>query len=54
MPVELPPNYHPSLSEDYMSPAQIEYFRRELQLSCTELRRELGTIPQIQTQRERA
>jgi hypothetical protein len=30
LPVELPPDHHPSLSEDYMNPAQIEYFRRKL------------------------
>ncbi len=48
MPAELPPNYQPSLAEDYMNPAQIEYFRRELQQSRTELRRELEAIPRVE------
>jgi DnaK suppressor protein len=30
MTVELPANYRPSLEEDYMSPQQLEYFRRRL------------------------
>ena len=30
MTVELPANYQPSLDEEYMSPQQLEYFRRRL------------------------
>ena len=48
MPVELPPDYHPSLSEDYMNPAQIEYFRRKLWEFSADLRRELEALPQIE------
>ena len=48
MPVELPPDYHPSLSEDYMNPAQIEYFRRKLWESLADLRRELEALPRIE------
>ena len=45
MSVELPVDYQPSLSEDYMNPMQIEYFRRKLQQSRTELLHELKAIP---------
>ena len=47
MPVELPPGYQPSLSEDYMNPAQVEFFRRRLSQSRADLRRELEAIPPI-------
>jgi DnaK suppressor protein len=48
MSVELPPDYQPSASEDYMNPAQIEYFRRKLRQSRTALQRELEAIPHIE------
>jgi DnaK suppressor protein len=48
MPVELPPNYQPSLSEDYMSPTQVEFFRRKLWQSRADLRRELDAVPPIE------
>jgi DnaK suppressor protein len=28
--IDLPPNYHPSVKEEYMSPRQLEFFRRKL------------------------
>jgi DnaK suppressor protein len=48
MPVEIPPNYQPSASEDYMNLAQLEYFRQRLQKSRIDLQRELEAIPQIE------
>jgi DnaK suppressor protein len=48
MSVELPPDYQPSSSEDYMNPAQIEFFRRRLRQSRADLRRELGAIPPVE------
>jgi RNA polymerase-binding transcription factor len=48
MPVELPPDYQPSSSEDYMNPAQIEYFRRKLWQSRRDLQRELEAIPHVE------
>ena len=48
MSVELPVDYQPSPSEDYMNPMQVEYFRRRLQQSRTELLRELKAIPHIE------
>ena len=48
MPVEFSPDYQPSESENYMNPAQIEYFRRKLQKSRMDLQRELDAIPHIQ------
>jgi DnaK suppressor protein len=48
MSIELPGDYQPSLSEDYMNPMQIEYFRRKLQQSRTELLCELKAVPPIE------
>jgi RNA polymerase-binding transcription factor len=47
MSVELPPDYQPSLTEDYMNPAQVEFFHRRLLQSRAELRHELEAIPPI-------
>ena len=46
--VEVPGDYLPSLSEDYMNPMQIEYFRRKLQQSRADLQRKLKAIPHIE------
>jgi hypothetical protein len=48
MSIELPVDYQLSLSEDYMNPMQIEYFRRKLLQSRTDLQRELEAIPHIE------
>ena len=44
MTVELPPGYQPSPNEEFMNPRQVEYFRRRLEQSRTDLRRELDAI----------
>ena len=45
MVVELPPGYQPSADEVFMNPMQVEYFRRRLEQSRADLRRELDAIP---------
>ena len=45
MTVELPPGYQPSADEEFMNPKQVEYFRRQLEQSRADLRRELDAIP---------
>ena len=40
MTIDLPEGYTPSAKEEYMSPAQLEYFRRKLLAWRTELLRE--------------
>jgi DnaK suppressor protein len=50
MTVELPANYQPSESEEFMNPLQVEYFRGRLEKTRTELRQELEGIPQAESQ----
>ena len=50
MVVELPPGYQPSADEEFMNPKQVEYFRRRLEQSRTDLRRELDAIPPPEAQ----
>jgi len=45
MPIDLPPEYQPSADEEFMSPRQVEYFRRRLENAREDLRRELDAIP---------
>jgi DnaK suppressor protein len=45
MAVELPPGYQPSAHEEFMNPNQVEYFRRRLEQSRADQRRELDAIP---------
>jgi DnaK suppressor protein len=45
MTVELPSGYQPSADEEFMNPKQVEYFRRQLEQSRADLRRELDAIP---------
>lgn len=49
MTVELPPEYQPSANEEFMNPRQVEYFRRRLEQSRADLRRELDAIPSPET-----
>jgi DnaK suppressor protein len=42
MGIELPHEYQPSEDEEFMSPRQVEYFRRRLEQSRADLRRELA------------
>jgi len=49
MTVELPPEYQPSANEEFMNPRQVKYFRRRLEQSRTDLRRELDAIPSPET-----
>jgi DnaK suppressor protein len=41
MGIELPPEYQPSEAEEFMNPKQVGYFRRRLQRTRADLRREL-------------
>ena len=50
MVVELPPGYQPSADEEFMNPKQVEYFRRRLEQSRADLRRELDAIPPPEAQ----
>ncbi len=50
MTVELPPGYTPSANEEFMNPKQVEYFRRRLEQSRTDLQRELAAIPSPDTE----
>ena len=50
MVVELPPGYQPSADEECMNPKQVEYFRRRLEQSRADLRRELDVIPPPEAQ----
>ena len=45
MTVELPSGNEPSADEEFMNPKQVEYFRRQLEQSRADLRRELDAIP---------
>ena len=45
MGIELPHEYQPSGDEEFMSPKQVEYFRRRLEQSHADLRRDLNAIP---------
>ena len=45
MSIELPHEYQPSEDEEFMSQQQVEYFRRRLEQSRADLRRELNAIP---------
>ena len=45
MGIELPHEYQPSEDEVFMNPMQVEYFRRRLEQSRADLRRELDAIP---------
>jgi len=48
MSIELPEGYHPSDTEEYMNPMQLEYFRRKLLAWKTELLEESNsTIDQL-------
>jgi DnaK suppressor protein len=38
-------NYQPSANEEFMNPRQVEYFRRRLNETQEDLRRELAAIP---------
>jgi DnaK suppressor protein len=38
--VTLPPDYKPSLKEEYMNPLQLEYFRRKLEIWKAEILKE--------------
>ncbi len=49
MTVELPPEYQPSANEEFMNPRQVEYFRRRLEQSRADLRRELEANPSPET-----
>ena len=49
MVVELPPGYQPSADEEFMNPKQVEYFRRRLEQSRADLRRELDAIPSLES-----
>ena len=42
MGIELPHEYQPSADEEFMNPKQVEYFRRRLEESRADLRRELA------------
>ena len=42
MGIELPHEYQPSEDEEFMNPRQVEYFRRRLEQSRADLRRELA------------
>ena len=42
MSIELPHEYQPSEDEEFMSPRQVQYFRRRLEQSRADLRRELA------------
>ena len=44
MGIELPHEYQPSADEEFMNPKQVEYFRRRLEESRADLRRELDAI----------
>lgn len=48
MTVRLPTNYQPSDAEEFMSPAQIEYFRERLDQARTDLQRELEAAPRAE------
>ncbi len=50
MVAELPPGYQPSADEEFMNPKQVEYFRRRLEQSRADLRRELEAIPPPEAQ----
>ena len=50
MVVELPPGNQPSADEEFMNPKQVEYFRRRLEQSRADLRRELNAIPPPEAQ----
>lgn len=50
MTVELPAGYQPSADEEFMNPKQVEYFRRRLEQSRADLRRELDAIPSPEAQ----
>jgi DnaK suppressor protein len=50
MVVELPPGYQPSADEEFMNPKQAEYFRRRLEQSRADLRREFDAIPPPEAQ----
>jgi len=50
MGIELPPGYQPSADEEFMNPKQAEYFRRRLEQSRADLRRELDAIPPPEAQ----
>jgi DnaK suppressor protein len=45
MGIELPHGYQPSGNEEFMSPKQVEYFRRRLERLRADQRRELDAIP---------
>ena len=48
MTVELPADYKPSVTEEYLNPRQIEYFRVHLEKARTHLTQELAVIPHLQ------
>src|ERR1700687_347493 len=50
MTVELPANYQPSDSEEFMNPLQVEYFRARLEKARAELRQELEGIPHTESE----
>jgi DnaK suppressor protein len=50
MGIELPPEYQPSGTEDFMNPQQVEYFRRRLEQSRADLRGEFDAIPPPEAQ----
>jgi DnaK suppressor protein len=45
MTLELPPEYQPSPTEEFMNPRQLAYFRRRLETAHAQLRQELAAIP---------
>jgi DnaK suppressor protein len=49
MAIDLPPGYQPSADEEFMNPRQVEYFRRRLEQSRADLRRELDAILPLET-----
>jgi DnaK suppressor protein len=49
MTVELPANYQPSVTEEFMNPMQLEYFRQRLEQLRSDLLRELAAIPPVDT-----
>ena len=42
---DLPPGYQPSADEEFMNPKQVEYFHQRLELTQTDLRKELDAMP---------
>jgi len=49
MTVRLPANYHPSDTEEFMNPMQVEYFRERLETARADLHRELDAVPRAES-----